>query len=77
MPNISQGSKLKPEAPEFIPGRANAMSTDSLSKTNSKSAAKEAAKAQKKQEKEDKKAGALAKKAEKTEKQIAKLGSGK
>ncbi len=67
--NVTQGSKLKPAAPEFIPGRTNSTVTDSLPKVDPK----EAAKAQKKQEKEEKKAASLAKK---VGKKIAKSGPG-
>jgi hypothetical protein len=73
--NKPQGSKLKPDAPEFIPSRTNATPT-SLAKANAKETMKEAAKGQKKHEKEDKKAAILAKKADKIEKKIEKLGSG-
>lgn len=64
---MSQGSRLKPDAPEFVPGSA--------SKIAFKALAKEAAKMQKKQEKEVKKAAVLAKKADRIEKK-AKVDSG-
>lgn len=76
MSNLVQSSKLKPDAPEFVPSFANGTGTDSPSKLNPKEAAKEAAKAQKKQEKDEKKSASLAKKAEKIEKKVSKLGTG-
>lgn len=53
-----KGSKLKPEAPEFVPTQLKSISTDPA-----KPNPKEAAKAQKKREREERKAASLAKKA--------------
>jgi hypothetical protein len=66
---ILKGSKLKPDAPEFVPlqfktnpadltTQADSKDPESSSKTNSK----DVAKAQKKQEKEERKAASIAKK---------------
>jgi len=67
-PNNIKASKLKPDAPEFVPFRikapadltpqADSKDQESPSKINSK----DAAKAQKKQEKDERKAASLAKK---------------
>ena len=56
--NISKGSKLKPDAPEFVPTQTQTLSIDP-----SKSNPKDAAKIQKKRDREDRKAASLAKKA--------------
>jgi hypothetical protein len=56
--NIFKGSKLKPDAPEFVPTQTKASSTDPA-----KSNPKEVAKAQKKKDREERKAASLAKKA--------------
>lgn len=76
-PNDIKASKLKPDAPEFVPFRikapadlttqADSEDPESSSKTNSK----DAAKVQKKQGKEERKAASLAKKVgKKTGKQV-------
>ena len=57
--NTSKGSKLKPDAPEFVPNQPKTTSTDSPTK----SSGKEAAKVQKKKEREERKTASLAKKA--------------
>jgi hypothetical protein len=54
-----KGSKLKPDAPEFVPNQSKTNSTDSPTKSNGK----DAAKVQKKKEREERKAASLAKKA--------------
>jgi hypothetical protein len=56
--NTLKGSKLKPDAPEFVPNQLNAVATEPT-KPNTK----EAAKAQKKKEKEERKAASIAKRA--------------
>ena len=61
-------SKLKPDAPEFVPEGSKGKATDPLSKTGSKEletkvSSREIAKAQKLKEKEERKAASLAKKA--------------
>lgn len=58
MPNSFKGSRLKPDAPEFVPSQMNSTPTD-LPKLN----LNEAAKAQKKRERDERKAASLAKKA--------------
>ncbi|KAK0104792.1 hypothetical protein ONS95_005061 [Cadophora gregata] len=58
-----EGSKLKPDAPEFVPGQSVSLSLPTT--PISKAEAKEAVKAQKKQEKEERKIASLTKKAEK------------
>jgi hypothetical protein len=54
-----KGSKLKPDAPEFVPNQSKDNSTGSPTKSNGK----DAAKVQKKKEREERKAASLAKKA--------------
>jgi hypothetical protein len=67
-PNDIKASKLKPNAPEFVPFRIKApadlaMQADSKNpESPSKMNPKDSAKAQKKQEKEERKAASLAKK---------------
>jgi hypothetical protein len=56
--NIFKGSRLKPDAPEFIPNQLKPTTADPL-KLNSK----DAAKAQKKKDRDDRKAASLAKRA--------------
>lgn len=58
MPNSLKGSRLKPDAPEFVPSQINSTPTD-----HPKLNLKEAAKAQKKKERDERKAASLAKKA--------------
>ncbi|XMA10963.1 hypothetical protein WAI453_003754 [Rhynchosporium graminicola] len=58
-----EGSKLKPDAPEFIPSQLPPRPQPQLPAPLSKTQAKEAAKAQKKLEKEEKKTASLTKKA--------------
>ncbi len=58
MPNSYKGSRLKPDAPEFVPTQMNSTPTG-----HPKLNLKEAAKAQKKKERDERKAASLAKKA--------------
>ena len=57
MSNDTQGSRLKPDAPEFVPLKSKV----DLEQSPSKLTPREAAKAQKKLEKEEKKAASLSK----------------
>jgi hypothetical protein len=57
-PNTFKGSKLKPDAPEFVPTQMKTSASDPA-KLN----LKEAAKAQKKRDREERKVASLAKKA--------------
>lgn len=65
IPNKKKGSRLKPDAPIFVPCSPSTSipTTESFSKTQSKEAAKESSKARKHQEREERKAASLAKKA--------------
>jgi len=77
VPDHFKGSRLKPDAPEFVPTQFFATSTDSLTKQTptelnvastsadspSKQSTREAAKAQRQKEKDERKAASLAKKA--------------
>jgi hypothetical protein len=58
MTNTFKGSRLKPDAPEFVPSQMISTPTD-----HPKLNLKEAAKAQKKRERDERKAASLAKKA--------------
>ena len=58
MPNSYKASRLKPDAPEFVPTQMSSTPTD-----HPKLNLKEAAKAQKKKERDERKAASLAKKA--------------
>jgi hypothetical protein len=60
MPNSVKGSRLKPDAPEFVPTQLISTPTD-----HPKLNPKETAKAQKKKERDERKAASLAKKADK------------
>jgi hypothetical protein len=60
-PNDIKASKLKPDAPEFVPFRIKAPA-DLAIQADSKDPESPSAKAQKKQEKEERKAASLAKK---------------
>ena len=74
--NSLKGSKLKPDAPEFVPTQSKPQAQPSA--PLSKAETKEAAKAQKKQEKEERKIASLTKKAgKKAAKAIDRHGMGR